>query len=74
MEVCSESHFGPYISIQINLHRMFFVIDTDRKNITIMYHDTPSSSIIGAAVLIRATMMAYMYPIHTMAAKISKRD
>jgi len=74
VEVCSTCPLGPYISLKIKDHLMFFVADGGPNKISIVYHQRPSTSVMENAVLVRAFMLAYVWPIHTVAAKISKRD
>lgn len=74
MEVCSTCHLGPYISLNINTHLMFFLIHQHAAAIEIQYHTKPSLAVIEAAIIIRALMMLHFYPIHAVASKVAKRD
>jgi len=74
MEVCSTCHLGPYISLNINGHLMFFVIHHNAAAIEIQYHAKPSLPVVESAIIIRALMMLHFYPIHAVASKVAKRD
>jgi len=74
VEVCHTCPLGPYISLKIKGHLMFFVADGGPRNITIMYHQRPSTSVIENAVLVRSLIMAHVWPMHTVASKMSKHD
>ena len=74
VEVCATCPLGQYISLKLREHQLFFVMDHEYKNIEIMFHKRPHVSILSDAVVIKALMKTFFYPVHTVASKALKKD